>query len=117
MSKALVTTVPKTALEVLQRARALIKKPENWTKHSYARTEDGDSVWWTNPNATCFCGLGAIRRASGNRHHLIAGAESLLCESIERCSFSKFNDDPKTEHKDVLLAFDTAIQLAGGPPR
>jgi hypothetical protein len=117
-SKALVTTTPNTVLGVLQAARNLIKKPQNWTKYAFARRSSrGVQVSWTDPEAKCFCGLGAIRKASEGNYGLDEKATNLLCEAIEGGPFSVFNDADTTTHKDVLLAFDTAIQLAGGPPR
>lgn len=56
-------------LGVLKRAREILSDPARWTKYVYARvpgTDDEDSNMdlIAHPDATCFCGLGALGRAA-----------------------------------------------------
>ena len=46
----------------------LLKKPENWTKGTYARNDQGLSVDWTHPGARCWCLTGAIALVYGDNY-------------------------------------------------
>lgn len=51
-------------IEYLKAARAVIEKPENFTTGDWARDAEGTSVDVTDPKATCYCTLGAMRKVS-----------------------------------------------------
>jgi len=100
--------------EVLKKARAVIEKPENWTKGHYARDADGRPVSPLHSSAICFCALGAIRRAA-----LLSGDGSGYAAALHNASCIKHgadvhmvNDDDNTTHADVLAIFDEAISNA-----
>lgn len=56
-----------TVRAVLTDARALIADEATWTKGVAARNRDGAPVTSTDPEAVCFCTIGAISRAAYQR--------------------------------------------------
>lgn len=107
------------AVEVLRKARALIEKPECWTKGVFARDAEGRELEPNNWAATCFCSLGALAHASG----CAPGAVSLRVlrtlaaqigdPTFPRTEVADFNDAPERTHAEVLAAFDKAIAAEG----
>ena len=88
----------------LRAARDLIKTPAQWTKEVFARDAKGVPVDSQSPDAVCFCAEGALE-------HVDAHAEaSEAIEAVVKCKIVEFNERPKTTHKAVLRAFDTAIK-------
>lgn len=114
-------TTHEMAVLVLTRARALVADPGHWTKRAYARNATGDDVDPLDKDATAFCMFGAMCRAAG----MSSGSTMLdLFEipglrELERVAqiaggagasdITRFNDFVAT-HKDVLAAFDVAIE-------
>lgn len=99
------------AAEILIAARAVIGEPKAWIKGMNARAADGIEVDSHDPNAVCFCALGAVNRVTerfGDGHC----ARDALREAINDFSIDNWNDDPETTHADVLAAFDKAIKKA-----
>lgn len=105
-----------TPAETLRRARALIERPEAWTKAADARLEDGRATLATSPNAVCWCSVGAIEAAvspGGYRPRLYHEATEFFRSAAggpPRITF--WNDAPERTHADVLAAFDRAIEAA-----
>lgn len=104
--------------DTLRRAKALISQPGHWTQHSEARTGGGSSVMPSNPRATRWCAIGAIRRVDGPYE---ADATQLLAEAVlgkrkmsgsQYSLISNFNDKAGRLHKTVLAKFDLAIAAA-----
>lgn len=93
-----------TTREILIAARALIAAPEGWTQGEYARDADGCAVDPDNPDAVCFCALGAIERACERG---IDGDEAI--QAIQRIVglVAGFNDTHT--HAAVVAMFDEAI--------
>jgi len=56
--------VPQLGNTVAQRAREIIRHPRNWTQTASARDESAAAVSPLSPQATMFCGLGALIRAA-----------------------------------------------------
>lgn len=117
----------KSAVEVLTEARELITPPERWTRGWYARDAEGREVDATDPNAVCFCSIGALCRAEGRFEPGVSPvATEYLIEatgSEDTFGILDFNDgklpDPWSKprhaparHRKVLAAFDRAIELA-----
>lgn len=106
--------------EILRDARKLIAEPQKWTTRSFARTASGEAVSWGDPNAVCFCSLGAIYKAAdGQRDNnefdvSCSRAKEALCDAITATGWVRdvinFND--AKNHEIVLSAFDRAIAIA-----
>lgn len=102
-----------TPREILVKARALIEKPENWTRRAAARREMGIDCSPVSHEAKCFCMVGAV--ANVTREELWIAKESepaverLLNKVCGRGGIARFNDSH--DHKDILAAFDRAIAL------
>lgn len=90
-----------STLEVLERARALIEKPENWTKrrlHTY-----GD-----HPS---HCACGAIERAIDDLTGCVPSLDACTMDGFKSwADLSDFNDAPERTHPEVLAAFTRAIE-------
>ena len=56
--------MPQLGNTVAQRAREIIRHPRNWTQTASARDESAAAVSPLSPQATMFCGLGALIRAA-----------------------------------------------------
>lgn len=105
----------------LTRAKALISDPEKWTKHGFAKDEEGHPVSPIAYNAKCFCTVGALYCVLGSDY----GGQSLALQALEAASkdlhnlhsVPRFNDSPVTKHADVLALFDRAIELAAKPSK
>lgn len=90
---------------VLQR---ILNRPENWTKGTLARTNSNGY------HGQCFCALGAINKAREELGLSSADetqAQSLLTTALNGRAIASFNDDAKTEFKDVACAFAKATVL------
>lgn len=103
--------------EILTKAKELISVPERWTQSTYARDQYGCHINATNPAATCWCSLGAIRRAARDaRLHQMFEDEHAAKHYLE-CALGNryiaaFNDAPERTHAEVMAMFDRAIELA-----
>jgi hypothetical protein len=103
----------KTTVETLRDAKALIDTPAKWTQHADARRSNNIPCSYANPDAICFCIVGAVWRASGKpfskAFHLVHGQAQKEGRHVVQ-----FNDHPDTSHNDVMAFFDRAIALAEG---
>lgn len=114
----------KTVLTTLTEARALIDSPEKWTRGAFARNSKGEKVEVYDPNATCFCVLGALIRCESESVDFLKTARPLRKAFIElgtpAADFEQtlpgFNDSIATTHEIVLTAFDKAIEIASAFP-
>ncbi len=133
-----------TALEVLKAARELLSNEKRWAKSALAIGPDPDGeapfaeTNATDPEAYCFCAMGAILRVAGDddeRHGAGVPALSALADALDRRyvsrftdedggyeytlspanAISDFNDDDDTKHADVLAAFSRAIASLEAP--
>ena len=110
-----------TPLEILRQAREKISKREHWIKFEFAHNAAGIGVECRDPEALCFCAVGAIHAAAKTSPVLappeVTAARDTLWRAIVRHypmvnSVSHFNDHPARTHEQVLEMFDRAIQLA-----
>jgi hypothetical protein len=53
-----------TPLQALIDARALLAEPEHWTQRSAARKANGSPTFGNDPEASCWCVVGAIERCA-----------------------------------------------------
>jgi len=104
-------------------AKAIIEKPENWTKGSFARSATGGAVPTDDPEAVCFCALGACLKSSpkgpfsDNLQELIQAATELGSNESDEASLrgiTWINDN--SGHEAVMKMFDRAIELAKESP-
>lgn len=104
-----------TTLQVLKKARALIKK--GWTQQWWAEDRKGNIVTPDDPAAVKFCLRGAIRRVHD------AGEEAALAAIVRANHIPKatspalyggaaaeWNDRTNRTQAEVLAAFDKAIK-------
>lgn len=98
-------------VKLLQDARNLISKPENWTQEDFAKKVDGSGTYYRNDEAVCWCSLGALTKVSPpvedsqTKKH----AKLLLREAMDG-PIAMFNDSHT--HEEVLAAWDKAIEAA-----
>lgn len=101
-------------LEILKGAREIISDESHWTQEEYARaktrTSDGMGQWRNpgDPDAICWCSIGAIAKAAGFVTTVSVWNRE-LSEAFNRSesSLEKFNDSHT--HSEVLAIFDEAI--------
>ena len=109
------------AAKILRGARDFIADPSHWVKLSFGM-KDGAGMNNALQDADRVCSLGAIGKVAGlNGWGYDMTAEAFLAE---RClldvvtkdddfsSVPEFNDADETTHKDVVAAFDLAIEEA-----
>lgn len=102
-----------TTIEILKAARDLIAKPENWTQGSYAKRSDDLETIPSDPDAVCFCSVGAIFKAGDASFKF---SETLPFEIREAFGVAKENDLVKFNdshtHSEVLDLFSKSISKA-----
>lgn len=116
-------------LKVYKRAREILTPEASWGKGSYAKSGDrsvGLTIWdrkrdveVLNPEATCFCALGAIRAAGmelysedgvfGFAFHALECVPEQYRDSGYQADVVSFNDAAETTHAQVLAMFDCVI--------
>ncbi|KQS84277.1 hypothetical protein [Rhizobium sp. Leaf383] len=100
-------------LEILTQAQNLIRDPNHWTQGAYARNEHGHSLMIDDDGVTCFCSLGALRKAANSDlyppgfSYLQAAARQL----DDSPNLVDFNDEHT--HAEVMALWDKARELAG----
>ena len=100
----------KSVLETLEAARKLITPEEAWlTGGRTTRTAGGEFCTFSYPGAASFCAMMAINRVSPeDREH--KKAVFGLMDKVCGMPFDTYNDTHT--HKQVLAAFDAAIEKA-----
>lgn len=106
-----------THKQALIEARKLIEDQEYWTQGAYAKTNLGIEVSATDPEAYCFCLVGALYKVSGidsennpfDRGLLGYGKLVEALKLIGRGNIAIFND--VHTHREVLELLDQAIAL------
>lgn len=113
------TARSRRASNILRNARQVIATENQWTQGRYARTRAGSPVTHQDPDAVCFCAVGALRRAEPDHTDAREAAARFLFLAVndgrkpaDHIQIPVFNDNPKTEHADVIRAYDRAIALA-----
>lgn len=99
--------------ENLIAARELISDPDRWCQVEYAKTIAGVVTGPLDPDAVCFCTIGALVRATRSTVRDVEqdcgeGAISKVLEKACGSSVIRFNDTHS--HAEVLAAFDRAIE-------
>ena len=118
-------------LEILEKSKNLILDKKNWTRITFARDKDNRSVSPVNPEAVCFCALGALSKICDCKN-VIESNESISCGGREAYYYlcmaankivveggRKFDGSNPVSwvndvlhHQDVLDMYDSAIELA-----
>jgi len=88
--------------EILQKARDLISKPENWTQQQYAANKSGRTVDENDPAACKWCITGALIKVGDDK----VKAWNYLHKFLGIFP-ANFNDSHT--HAEVLATFDAAI--------
>jgi hypothetical protein len=108
----------KTPLEVLRGARDILARPEAWTQSAFARDCAHIAVSVRSDEASCFCLLGAMIRASGRAELELEDAEypleiqraiELFRAANDVLAIAAWNDNHGRKHSHVLEAIDKAI--------
>lgn len=87
----------------LKKLRKLLAVRKRWTRDAFARDKRVRSCEPTSKNAVSWCLYGGCERV-GIEHP--APLFTFLIKGI-----AHFNDDPGTNHKDILKVIDEAIKL------
>ena len=95
----------------LRATRALISRPQAWTKGAYARNAAGQPVPASSTSATCFCGVGALKRAAGRGAYRIASTAVYLRGPAGE-PWIAWHDAPERTHAEVLQQLDCGIAQA-----
>lgn len=95
-----------STIEILRAARALIERPECWTRFANARNRAGDKVSAADPTAVCWCALGALERVTPTGEPTINAERAL---NVAGPGFLSFNDAVDRTHAEILEWFDRAI--------
>lgn len=105
------------ATESLLRDAADFLEPDGrWTKGGWAKNGNGSLVNFSDPDAVCFCVLGALYKLGGEVTYIFDSdkpacyAESLLEQrlSLTNASVAEWNDDAGRDKREVLKALRSA---------
>ena len=98
------------AIKVVEDARDILENPKFWCKGSYAKTRSNYPVGHTDGRAVKFCSIGAIQRAVGDTGlQAYSDAFHILKDGGD---IVEFNDNSRTRHKHIVMAFDFTILAA-----
>lgn len=97
-------------VDILTKARSLIEDPKHWTKGQLRKVNEDGSM--------CYCALGAVDQALREVGYGggVAVIRTLGAVVPKLRPIGRFNDDPWTEHADVLKVYDKAIDYAKSGP-
>lgn len=108
--------------EILIAARELLSDEKNWVKGYYAFNEFRDQREVQDNDASCFCMVGALAKASGAKTGMGPDDDSYenvstpevdyLVMATGNSHIPNFNDASQRTHAEVIAAFDQAIKLA-----
>jgi hypothetical protein len=96
--------------EKLIAARALIADPKNWTQDVMASRADQMECEPRDPDAVCWCSLGAISKVTEGLEEFWRARDALRQFVSDSPSVSEFNDTHT--HAEVLAVFDRAIETS-----
>jgi len=97
----------------LRAAKALISRPEAWTKHTNARDAQGKKIASRNPAAVCFCGFGALMRVNPEKTAKRDQTYFYLKRIVpDRLDYVEWQDAPERTHDEVMNVFSRAIAQA-----
>lgn len=98
-------------VKLLQDARNLISKPENWTQVDFAKKADGSGTYSHSDDAVCWCSLGALNKVDSlSENSQVRKLAKAFLKAAMGEPVAVFND--YHTHAEVLAAWDKAIELA-----
>lgn len=110
-----------SVLELMIEAKALIEDESKWTKGYYAHDSEGSLREALDPQAVCFCSVGALIKVAGGYDYpqslQIDRAEAVLSDCVKISTdgwgqdIVEFNDAKDNTHQDVMAVWDKAIQM------
>ena len=106
-----------TPREVLLKAAALVER--GWCQGAFAVTSNGVHTNPIDPDATCFCPLGAIRRAcaplfpQSYNDRTVHAVGTMLHTFIRASSIPAWNDAPGRTQAEVVAALKAAAEACG----
>ena len=98
-----------TTIDILTKARHLVREPKWWIQYAGAQTQSGEKVHCFDLKAHCFCMTGAISRAAHDLGYtgwtteprvFKAMTEALKIEGFEVAMF-RWNDMPERTAESV----------------
>jgi hypothetical protein len=94
----------------LEKAADLIEPEGAWTQGCYARLADGETTGSFNPDAVCWCALGAIQKTGGGRDAFSALYDMMPADGL----VSPWNDAPERTQAEVVAKLREAAANARG---
>jgi hypothetical protein len=105
-----------TTHSLLVAARALITDPAKWTRGTFARDANGETVAPRDTAAVCWCSIGALNkcRAAETAHTNDPDYRAALKQLDDVAmhhgnSIIFLNDRPEWDHWSVMTVWDAAI--------
>ena len=117
-----------SVVELLREAVSVVASPGAWTQLTLARTATGEAAGFSDPTATQFCMVGALRRSIFNLNvsdEVLLHAYKIVHEEIRvansdtmtpnprnathESAIMGYNDTPKRKQREVVDVFDNAI--------
>ena len=101
--------------ELLIKAKAVIADPKHWTQGWYAHNAEGQDVEPAEPDAVCWCSLGALKKVAHeeNANGACFAATEYLAVVAAECGYSGISDfNDNLSHEAVMREWDEAIKLA-----
>ena len=108
------------AIEILDGMDKVLDEPKKWTQGEYCRTPDGQGTYNGDPEASCFCILGAANKVAESVALLdeyriaieaMQMAASELYGTARFAPIANFNDAPSTDYIRVKAVISRARQL------
>lgn len=109
-----------SVITLLQEAREVLAKEENWTTDKYARDKEGRCVSAISSEACSFCAIGALLKVARQPSALFFFGESVAAYTLlqeaakETGGFSIENVNDRLGYAAVITAYDVAIKKAKG---
>lgn len=99
--------------ELLIQAKAVIADPAKWAQNTYAKNSQGVRVGADNPDAICFCSVGALQKISPKCYGAYALEVWQAMELLDDgCSEDILAYNDTHTHAEVMDVWDKAIQMA-----
>jgi hypothetical protein len=99
-------------VEILRRARKRLRRPESWTRGSFARDVHGEPAYVNSDEAISWCAIGAVRAEVDRQSLTTSVVEHLEASLPAGDNILAWNDDRARTHTEVIRLFDRAIRRA-----